>query len=676
MALESRSAARLGDILLREGMIAPDALMLAQAELWRTGVADLGSMPADARLVDALGAARCVRLGVVPWRKGGGVVAVATARPERFEAIRPELEAALGPVVPALTDDSGIRDALRAVRGDSLQAQAEARTPRRMSCRGDLLVRLRRWVLAGLAVLGLSAVLFPKVTLTALAAWAITMMLLFTALKLAASVAALRSRRTGGGDARLGPDRGARRGRRIGLARQGRDIPAVPAADGWQAPRPTIARMPVVSLLVPLHGERAIAPRLVARLGRLAWPRGLLDVILVVEEDDRSTRRALDDAGLPPWMRVLAVPPGGLRTKPRALNYALDHCRGGVIGILDAEDAPEPDQIHQVVRRFHARGAEVACLQGVLGYYNASENWLSRCFAVEYATWFRLMLPGLERLGLVVPLGGTTVYFRREALERVGAWDAHNVTEDADLGLRLARQGYRTELIPAETGEEATCRPLAWVRQRSRWTKGFAITYATHMRDPRALWRDLGAWRFWGVQVLFLSTLTQALLAPLLWSFWGLMLGLGHPLEGMLGMTGLVVLTGLFLGAEAINITLGIVAVSQKRGLRWLRPWVPTLHFYHPLASLAGLKALWEVIVRPVYWDKTCHGQTDGAAPPLPVFVGARSGATLPTRPPPGPAMAARDAPSRWDGPAVAARGAAVAGRGSAGGAPVGAALA
>ncbi|MBK5926810.1 SlyX family protein [Rhodobaculum claviforme] len=593
---ESRGSAELADVLLREGVIDPDTLVAAQSLQWGAEVADLGACPPDPRLVDRFGVRACVRSGLVPWRRAGPVVVVVTARPDAFARQRPGLEAALGPVVMALAPEPAVQMALRQVRGGALQAAAETRAPLHHSCRGSVLPRLRLWVLGGLALLAVGAVVAPVVALAVLTVWALTLLVLFTALKLAASVATLRAR-----------------------AHEGA---------GWDTPRPIIARLPVVSVLVALHGEREIAPRLVRRLGALAWPRGLLDVILVLEEDDHATRTALAGADLPPWMRVLAVPPGGVRTKPRALNYALDHCRGSIIGVLDAEDAPDPDQIHQIVRHFHARGADVACLQGVLGYYNAAENWLSRCFAVEYAVWFRMMLPGLARLGLVVPLGGTTVYFRREALEKVGAWDAHNVTEDADLGLRLARHGYRTEVVATETGEEATCRPLPWVRQRSRWTKGFAVTYATHMRNPRALWRDLGAWRFFGVQVLFLSTLSHALLAPVLWSFWALALGLGHPLAGPLGAAGLVALAALFVTSEVIGIAIGLLAVSQRRGLRWLRPWVPTLHVYHPLATLAALKALWEVVVQPVYWDKTAHGRFDGAAPPAVVVAGARRVAT------------------------------------------------
>jgi cellulose synthase/poly-beta-1,6-N-acetylglucosamine synthase-like glycosyltransferase len=301
------------------------------------------------------------------------------------------------------------------------------------------------------------------------------------------------------------------------------------------------------------------------------------------------------------------VPEGKLKTKPRALNYALEFCRGSIIGIYDAEDAPAPDQIRKMVSHFHRRGPEVACLQGVLDFYNARANWLARCFAIEYAAWFRVVLPGLSRLGIPVPLGGTTLFFRRAALESLGGWDAHNVTEDADLGLRLARHGFRTEFLDSVTEEEANCRAWPWVRQRSRWLKGYAMTWATHMRRPALLWRQLGGKGFFGVQVLFLGTLSQFALAPLLWSFWGLSLGLQHPLAAALPEGGMQVLFGLFLAAELVNLGVGAMGV-HRAGKPGLIAWLPMLHFYFPLASLASYKAFWEMAARPFYWDKTRHG--------------------------------------------------------------------
>ncbi len=335
-------------------------------------------------------------------------------------------------------------------------------------------------------------------------------------------------------------------------------------------------RLPRISILVPLYQEREIANRLIRRLERLNYPRELLDICLIVEQDDTVTQAALGAANLPRWMRKIMVPRAELKTKPRAMNYALDFCKRAIIGVYDAEDALEPDQLHKIVRRFEQAGPETACLQGVSDFYNTRTNWVSRCFTIEYATRFRVILPGLLRFGFVIPLGGTTVFFRRDVLEEIGSWDAHNVTEDADLGVRLARRGYQTELIATLTEEEANCRVWPWVRQRSRWLKGYAITWAVHMRSPKKLQKDLGPWRLFGIQLVFIGALSKFLLAPFLWTFWALPLGFSHPLAGTMSPTAIYLLTSLFFASELVSMTTGIIALAPDRHRRlWL--WVPSL---------------------------------------------------------------------------------------------------
>ena len=413
------------------------------------------------------------------------------------------------------------------------------------------------------------------------------------------------------------------------------------AAAPAQLPRAGLAaRLPTVTILVALYREENIASRLVERLQRLDYPKELLDVILVTEADDDITRATLSRTRLPQWMRVIPVPAGPIRTKPRALNYALPFAKGTIVGVYDAEDAPEPQQIHKVVRRFREVGPDVACLQGVLDFYASGKSWLSRCFAIEYAAWFRVVLPGLARLGLVVPLGGTTLFFRRAALEALGGWDAHNVTEDADLGLRLARYGYRTELIASVTEEEPNARLVPWVRQRSRWIKGYAMTYAVHMRRPRTLWRELGAWRFLGVQVLFLGTLLQVMLAPVLWTFWLLAFGLSQGGVVPMPQTVMLTLSVVFVAAEALNLGINIAALRLPRH-RALARWVPTMLVYAPLASVAAMKALTELVHRPFHWDKTAHGIVAE-----PVAAEEMPGPDLPASVPPPPTTRRPDAPT------------------------------
>jgi cellulose synthase/poly-beta-1,6-N-acetylglucosamine synthase-like glycosyltransferase len=570
---QGREAGRLPDVLRARGLVVERDLLDITARRWGIRVIDPATDLPDPRLIDAVGATDCLRYGLVPWRRVGDVTVVAFSRPEEFRRLRPMLEARLGPVSAALAPDRSIAAAVHAWRGPRLAEAAESRVPAAESCRNWARLHRSPLFLAGTAAAVAVTAAVPLATGLALLAFALVSLVAHVVLKLMATWSALRS----------------------------------PAPDPLVT---TDAIAPVISIIVALYREGDIAPRLVRRLARLDYPEDLLDVILAVEEDDRITLDALTAAELPPWMRVIVVPEGEVKTKPRALNHAFDYARGAIIGVYDAEDAPDAAQLRAVVAQFQRSAPDVACLQGVLDYYNPRTNWLSRCFTIEYASWFRLILPGIARMGLVVPLGGTTLFFRRDVLERLGRWDAHNVTEDADLGIRLARHGYRTELVHSVTEEEANCRLMPWIKQRSRWIKGYMMTWAVHMRSPRALWRQLGPKAFLGFQVMFLGSIAQALLAPLLLSMSVVLVGLPHPLHAALPSAALGAMAGVFLLSELANLVVGIVALRRTRhGLSlW---WVPTMKLYYPLASLAAYKALFELVVRPFYWDKTTHGIFD-----------------------------------------------------------------
>jgi len=554
----------------------PEADLFASlARFWQVPAVDPQAQPADPRLIDRLGTGFCLREGMVPWRRQGGVTLVAVPDPARFAAFERHLAAVFGAVAPVLAPPRQIEAALLAARGPQMEAQARLALAEPESCRSfgrGPWAPKARLVLMGLVAWALLA---PLSLGLAVLVWALLTLALTTALKLAATLAAL--------------------------------IRPPP-----EAPPPALrsAGLPQVSIIVALYREDSIAQRLVKRLQKLDYPRDKLEILLVVEEEDSLTRGALDRAALPPWMRVVVAPEGNPKTKPRALNHALGACRGAIVGIYDAEDAPEPDQIRKVVQRFQARGPQVACLQGVLDFYNPCSNWISRCFTMEYAAWFRLMLPGLERLGVPLPLGGTTLFFRRDALEKLGAWDAYNVTEDADLGIRLARHGYRTEMIDTTTFEEANCRAYPWVKQRSRWIKGYMMTWVVHSRRPAGLLHAVG-WRgFAGFQVFFLGAISQQLLAPVLWSFWLLALGLPHPLAAAAPAGLIPVAKALFLASEAVQLGAALLALRRTPN-RMAPGWVLMLHLYFPLATLAAYKAAWELVTRPFWWDKTSHGHFD-----------------------------------------------------------------
>lgn len=574
-------SARLGDVLLRRGLLTEDVLadaLARQRGIGRAGPPPPADATADA-LVRKIPLDMALRYRALPWKRVGSVTLIATARPETIDDLAESLPSEIGPCLFAVVTDTALDARLTDVYGTQLARGAECRVPQDLSCRlwqGRAATLL--CFLLVLAAITAAALLWPTDALRVATAAALLVMSANLGMRLAAVIA---MRRTSGGFSSVRPaDSSAR-------------------------------KLPSIAILVPLHREPDIAAPLTERLSRLDYPRELLDICLVVEADDTATRVALAKAALPDWMRVIVVPDGHPRTKPRAMNYALNFARGDIIGIYDAEDAPASDQLMTIATRFQSAPKDIACLQGLLDYYNPTRNWMSRCFTIEYANWFRLLLPGFARLGLAVPLGGTTLFFRRDALEHVGGWDAHNVTEDADLGVRLARMGYRTEIIRTTTLEEANAHPIAWVKQRSRWMKGYVLTWAVHARRPVQLWRDLGPRRWLGFHLLFMGAILNALLMPVLWTTIVLAFGLSHPITDWLPGNGKLALFVILTGAMLLSMAIAWVGCGAAHH-RHLRRWIPTMELYYPLATFAVLKALTEIVVNPFHWDKTQHGSFGG----------------------------------------------------------------
>lgn len=248
----------------------------------------------------------------------------------------------------------------------------------------------------------------------------------------------------------------------------------------------------------------------------LDYPAEKLDIKLILEETDILMQRAVAGLTLPPHFDVIVVPAGTPTTKPRALNYALQFAHGTLLTIFDAEDVPEPRQLRLAADAFAVQAPDVACLQARLAFYNPNENWLTRQFTIEYAILFDLILPALAARRLPLPLGGTSNHFRTGALRQAGAWDAYNVTEDADLGIRLARLGCDRDHRVAHL-EEANTRLPNWMRQRARSMKGFLITWLVHMREPLRLLQEVGPAAFCAIQAVTLGFLPPPCCIPCVW---------------------------------------------------------------------------------------------------------------------------------------------------------------
>lgn len=373
--------------------------------------------------------------------------------------------------------------------------------------------------------------------------------------------------------------------------------------------------LPFYTVLVPVFREEKIVAQLLRNLGRLDYPPERIEVLILVEEDDHATRRAIARAQPPANFIVVTVPRGTPQTKPRACNVGLEIARGDFLVIFDAEDAPEPDQLKKAVVVFSRTDENTAVVQASLNYFNARENVLTRLFTLEYGAWFDYMLMGLEDSDLPIPLGGTSNHFRMSALRRLGGWDPYNVTEDADLGIRASALGYRVGVVDSTTMEEATSRIPVFIRQRSRWIKGYMQTALVHSRRPFRLIRRIGLRRFAAFSLLiagtpftFLGVIPFAVL---------LVLALVLPVNVIPVEVPpvVIVLSAVnFLTGYALLIYMNMMG-PYKRGLFSLVPWALLKPVFWILHSLAAYKALWQLITRPHYWEKTEHGMSAFSTP-------------------------------------------------------------
>jgi cellulose synthase/poly-beta-1,6-N-acetylglucosamine synthase-like glycosyltransferase len=368
------------------------------------------------------------------------------------------------------------------------------------------------------------------------------------------------------------------------------------------------SELPTYTVLVPMYKEPEVLPILASALRKLNYPRSKLDIKLLLEEGDTETIEAAKKLQLESIFEIVRIPPSHPQTKPKACNYGLHFAQGEIVTIFDAEDKPEPDQLKKVVLAFRKAPPNVACIQARLNYYNREENWLTRMFTLEYSTWFDMLLPGLEALKIPMPLGGTSNHFRTEVLRKLLAWDPYNMTEDADLGVRMTQEGLTCEVVNATTYEEANTRVGNWIRQRSRWIKGYMQTYLVHMRSPLRLYRSLGFVGFWGFQFFIGGTIGCVLLNPILW-----MLFLGWALGLISGLD--MYFPPWVMAFSLFNLLFGNCSMiyffmmgAYKRGYYRLLFHAFTAPAYWALMSIAAYKGLWQLVHNPFYWEKTQHG--------------------------------------------------------------------
>lgn len=401
---------------------------------------------------------------------------------------------------------------------------------------------------------------------------------------------------------------------KIWLLGRGENVLADSLPDAGQ---PTaIYDFPFYTVLVPLYHERKILPTLVERLRRLDYPPARLEILLLIESDDEETRRAASGYRFPAHIRTVLMPPGQPRTKPRALNIALQQARGEFIVVYDAEDQPEPDQLRKAVAAMRALPPNVVCLQARLNFYNQRQSVLTRLFAIDYAVWYSQFLPGLTsglaRPGAFVPLGGTSNHFRAEKLREIGGWDPFNVTEDCDLGVRLGRAGLRVAMLDSTTWEEAVTRVRPWIRQRSRWVKGYLQTYLVHMRRPLLLLKELGPRGFSDFQMLVGGASFLLLINPLMWALTAIYVAskgtdVGNFIQALFPPPIYYLALMSLLSWNFIFFYCGVY-VCVRRGLADLTRYTLLTPLYWIIMSIGAWAGLIGLIHSPFHWAKTEHG--------------------------------------------------------------------
>jgi glycosyltransferase XagB len=370
-------------------------------------------------------------------------------------------------------------------------------------------------------------------------------------------------------------------------------------------------KLPVYSILCPLYKEAHVVPQFLEGIAKIDWPKEKLDVMFLLEEDDIETIHAFNNMTLPYYARTVVVPHSMPKTKPKACNYGLSYAKGEYLVIFDAEDIPDPMQLKKAYIAFGIVPENVKCLQAKLSYYNTHQNLLTRFFTAEYALWFDVTLPGLQSLNSALPLGGTSNHFETEVLRKLKGWDPFNVTEDADLGVRLFQQGYRTAIFDSTTLEEATSVSKNWLRQRSRWIKGYMQTYLVQMRNIIPFIRTKGLWHQAIFQLTVGGKIAFALLNPVMWfitilyfadynDFGPVMKAIYQPPFSYLAVISWIFGNFMFLYSY-------MIAVAKRK--QWdVTKYIFLIPIYWLMMSTAAVIALYQLIFKPHYWEKTIHG--------------------------------------------------------------------
>jgi cellulose synthase/poly-beta-1,6-N-acetylglucosamine synthase-like glycosyltransferase len=582
-AAKARTGSHIDEILVSQGMVSPSALRSVMARSWGLPVLDLKTTHHDNEFMHRWSGQMMVAENWMPLRREpDGTVLVATARVPDAER-RAHIERILGaPARFGVATSWDIRNlALHVFRAEIADEAANElfRQNPELSAR-IVFSRGQKIGFIAIIVIGLIAlVIWP-------AAVVITAITVISVVFFAGTLF------------------------KFLVAMRGAKFDVVERVTKEQVDALKDSELPVYTVLVPVFREANIVGQLVGNLGRIDWPAEKLEVLILIEEEDTLTRDALAKASPPPNFHVVTIPKGAPQTKPRACNVGLFFATGDFLVIYDAEDTPDPDQLKKAYLAFRRGGDKTVCVQASLNYFNAEENVLTRMFTLEYSYWFDYMLAGLDAADLPIPLGGTSNHFRTSALNELGGWDPYNVTEDADLGIRASALGYRVGVVNSTTMEEANTSIPNFIRQRSRWIKGYMQTTLVHARRPRQLIREIGLRRFLsfalligGTPITFLGVLPLYVVTLFTVFIPAQVLGQFFPVWLLW-----ICLINFIIG-NSVMVYLSMMG-PYKRGTFELILWALLNPIYWILHSIASYKGLWQLITKPHYWEKTEHGLT------------------------------------------------------------------
>lgn len=375
----------------------------------------------------------------------------------------------------------------------------------------------------------------------------------------------------------------------------------------------TVEDLPSITIILPLKNEDEVIRGTLNAINDLQYPQEKKQVIVVIEDTDRVTLSTISRIELKPNVEILLIPEAAPFTKGRALLHGIRKAEGEIITVYDAESRPERDQLMKAVSILSEEKSGL-CLQAKIHISNKSGNWITRNFAGEYYEWYERHLKTLSHEGFSFGLGGNSFFIRRKDLLNAGAWDPFNVTEDADLAVRLIENGVRIRLFDSVTKETCPKNLTDWSNQRTRWNKGLFITQLVHL--PGSVLN--GKFRF-SQWVNFWLPMVGSALVP----FYNFFIPLFMVSAGLsyYTLTTMSISLWTLLGINLLSSTILNRITYQRINIEssFLSIFTDVLA-YLLIHLYAGFKAYAEYFISPLHWHKTIHKEDKISSPADPTI--------------------------------------------------------